>query len=195
MKISVQEEEKEKLSFTLSKASTSFANLVRRFAMSQVPTFAIDKVTFYENSSTMFDDYLAHRIGLLPLKAGSSVRDDEDVMFSLDVSGPAMIYSSALKSTVDKVKVATDNMPLLRLLENQNLRLEAKAISGIGRKHAKWQAGLCAYEIVGEDEFKFQVESFMQHSPWEMLNTTADILSKKCADMSKELKTLKKAAK
>jgi DNA-directed RNA polymerase subunit D len=197
MRINVTKEDKEKLGFTLKASSISFANLVRRFAMSQVPTFAIDKITVYENSSTLFDEYIAHRVGLLPLKLGSGIRDEEEVLFSLDATGPCMVYSSALKSTVDKVKVALDNVPLIKLLEGQNLRLEAKAISGIGRKHAKWQTGLAGYKLLeesasGDADFEFSVESFMQMPPREMVSKSADLILEKCTLLEKELARIKK---
>ncbi|MFH0927321.1 MAG: hypothetical protein V1822_01955 [Candidatus Micrarchaeota archaeon] len=195
MKLKIENEDKNSMQFVLSKSTPAFANMVRRYSMSWVPVFAVDKVTFYENSSTLFDEYIAHRIGLLPLKLGAGVRDDEEVLFSLDAQGPATVYSSALTSTVDKVKVATDKVPLLRLLEHQNLRLEAKAISGIGRKHAKWQAGMSGYEILDNGDFKFEFESFLQMSARDVITKAADTISRKCSDLEKDLKELKKEAK
>lgn len=195
MKLKVENEEKNKMQFVLGKSTPAFANMIRRFSMSWVPVFAIDNVTFYENTSTLFDEYIAHRIGLIPLKLGAGVRDDEDVMFSLDAQGPTTIYSSSLQSAVDKVKVATENVPLLRLLEHQNLRLEAKAVSGLGRKHAKWQAGLAGYEILENGDFKFEFESFLQLPARDVIIKAADIISKKCVEIEKDLKALKKEAK
>ena len=192
MKLKVENEDKNKMDFVLSKSTPAFANMIRRYSISWVPTFAIDKVTFYENSSTIFDEYIAHRIGLLPLKMGAGVREDEEILFSLDAQGPTMIYSSALTSAVDKVKVATDKIPLLRLLEHQNLRLEAKAISGVGRKHAKWQAGMAGYEILENGDFKFQFESFMQMPARDVITKAGELISKKCNELEKDLKLLKK---
>ena len=195
MKLKVENEDKNKMQFVLSKSTPAFANMIRRYSMSWVPTFAIDKVTFYENSSTIFDEYIAHRIGLVPLKMGSGIREDEEILFSLDASGPSMIYSSALTSAVEKVKVATDKIPLLRLLEHQNLRLEAKAIAGIGRKHAKWQAGMAGYEILENGDFKFEFESFLQMPARDVVSCAGEIISKKCSELEKDLKALKKGGK
>ncbi len=192
MKIKVENEDKNKFTFVLSKSTVGFANMIRRLSMSWVPVFAIDNVTIYENTSTLFDEYIAHRIGLIPLKLGSGVRDDEQVLLSLDVQGPTTVYSSALETTVDKIKVATDKIPLLRLLEHQNLRLEAKAISGIGRKHAKWQAGMAGYEMLDNGDFKFEYESFMQLGPRDTISKAVDIATSKCSELEQSLKALKK---
>jgi len=194
MDLSIEKEDGRRMSFALSGSSIGFANLLRRFAMNQVPTFAVDKVTFYENTSSMFDEYIGHRIGLVPLKWAPGFKPDEEVVFSLEASGPANVYSSHLQSTNDKVKVATEKIPLLKLLQDQNLRLEAKAIQGIGRKHAKWQAGLVAYEIA-DNKFNFRVESFMQMNPRDMLGRAAELLDERCEALESELAGLKKAAK
>ena len=50
------------------KAPISFSNAIRRIMISEVPTFAIEDVYIYENSSSMDDEILAHRLGLIPIK-------------------------------------------------------------------------------------------------------------------------------
>ena len=68
MKIENLTEKGNTISFTLKDASSAQANALRRVAINHVKCFAIDTVTFYENSSAMFDEYIAHRIGLIPHK-------------------------------------------------------------------------------------------------------------------------------
>ncbi len=194
MDIAIESEDSRHMAFALSKSRAGFANLLRRFAMNHVPTFAIDKVVFYENSSSLFDEYLAHRIGLVPLKWASGYKPDEEVVFTLEASGPMNVTSAQLQSTSDKVKVATEKIPLLKLMTEQNLRLEAKALQGVGRKHARWQAGLVSYEMSG-DKFGFKVESFMQMGPRDMLGRAADLLEEKCEELESDLSALAKGAK
>lgn len=191
MDIDMIREKENKLEFSLKGSPAYFANLMRRYAMGQVPVFAIDRVTFYENSSSMFDEYLAHRIGQVPLLSDSSRAIDE-IAFSLEASGPGVIYSKELKSSDSKIKAALDDIPLLRLLENQNLRLEAKAIRGIGRQHAKFQAGIIAYDIVKPNELHVKVESFMQLEPRAFLSKTADLVIAKCEELEEKLADVKK---
>lgn len=192
MNIEILSEKDNKIEFLLKGSTLSFANLIRRFGMSRVPVFAIDKVTFYENDSAMFDEYIAHRLGLVPIASERNAREGEEVLFTLEASGPATIYSKDLKSTDPKIKAAFENIPLLKLLEGQNLRLEAKARLGVGSKHAKWQAGLISYEVLGEKEFKMKLESFMQLEPRELLLATADMIIKRCDEIEENLSKAEK---
>lgn len=192
MNLTMVSEHDNKMEFLLRGAATPFANLLRRYGMGQVPIFAIDRVTFYENGSAMFDEYVAHRIGLVPIKMDSSRATDE-ISFSLDVEGPSTVLSRELKSTDSKIKAALDDLPLLKLLEGQNIRLEAKARRGIGREHAKFQPGLIAYEILSPNEFRFKVESFMQMEPRDMLVKSADMILEKCEEFETKLADIKKS--
>lgn len=45
------------------------ANTFRRLMLSDVPSMAIEKVHIYNNTSVIQDEVLAHRLGLIPLKA------------------------------------------------------------------------------------------------------------------------------
>ena len=190
MDIEMTREKDNKLEFMLKGASVPFANLVRRFGIGQVPVFALDSITFYENSSAMFDEYLAHRLGQVPLLSDSG-RAAEEIGFTLEASGPGTVSSRELKSTDAKVKAAIADIPLLKLLEGQNLRLEAKARRGIGRVHAKFQPGLISYEVLKPTEFRFKVESFMQIEPRELLEKTAELVAQKCDELEEKLSEVK----
>lgn len=191
MNIEMSMEKENRIEFLLKGGSTSFANLIRRFGMGQVPVFAIDSVTFYENSSSMFDEYIAHRIGQVPLLSDSG-RANEEILFTLEGEGPSTVYTKDLKSADSKVRASLDNIPLLRLLEGQNLRLEAKARRGIGRTHAKWQAGLIGYEALDGKDFKFKAETFLQLEPREFLCAAADAVIARCDELDAKLSEMKK---
>ena len=67
MQVEVTELKENTICFTLTKTDLSVANALRRVLLSEVPTMAIDKVEFTSNSTVLHDDFLAHRLGLVPL--------------------------------------------------------------------------------------------------------------------------------
>jgi DNA-directed RNA polymerase II subunit RPB3 len=56
------------IKFILSETDTSMANAVRRIMIAEVPTLTIDLVEYYDNTTVLNDEYIAHRLGLIPLK-------------------------------------------------------------------------------------------------------------------------------
>ncbi len=191
MKIQITEEEGNKMRFELSDTSTSFANAVRRYAINSVPVLAIEEVTFYENTSALFDEYLAHRLGLVPIISPAGIPKEAEINFYLDAKGPKVVYSSDLETRDEETKIAKEAIPIVTLTENQALRLEAKAKLGTGRRHAKFQPGLATYEIAG-GVYKFYVESFFQMSPRELIVRTASALEEDIEDLEKQLGKAKK---
>jgi len=174
--------------FELSDVSNSYANALRRASINSVKTFAIDSVTFYENSSAMFDEYIAHRIGLIPIITPSKGYDEKDeVLFVLDATGPCMVYAKDLETREKEIRVAAPNIPIIKLGKGQRIRLEGKAVMGQALEHAKFQPGLVTYDQT-EKGFEFYVETFGQMPPREIIN-------KACLAIIYEVKEIGKQAK
>ena len=69
VKIDIIRNEENEIEFDLIGVDCSLANAFRRILISEVPTMAIEKV-FVQNNTTLFqDEFLAHRLGLIPIKA------------------------------------------------------------------------------------------------------------------------------
>lgn len=205
MKISNVKQADNTLTFSLSGVSVAFANSLRRLMISEVPTLAVDIVSFFNNNSALYDEVVAHRIGLIPIKTDLKTfvlpKDCKckgkgcpkcQLMFMLDKEGPCIVYSKDMISTDAKITVADENIVIVKLIEHQKLKFEAKAILGIGKEHAKWQPGVISYSYEpsesGKSTFNFFIESDGSLKPKEIVVKAAEILGEKAADFSKELK-------
>ena len=119
----------------------SLANALRR-SIEEVPTLAIDEVEFFKNDSALYDEFVAHRLGLLPLKMDSKINSKTEINLTLKKSGPGMVYSGDLKSNG---RVVFDKIPITLLEKGQEFEVIATARLGKGLEHAKYLSGLVGY--------------------------------------------------
>jgi DNA-directed RNA polymerase subunit D len=185
MKLVLDKKHGNRIEFVAGGVEASFANMVRRYSMARVPVFAMDKVTFYDNTSAFWDEYIAHRLGLMPIVTPDKSPEGAEVVFTLDAQGPKVVYASDMTSTDKEVVIAKGNIAIVTLGPEQRLRFEGKAVLGIGRTHAKYQAGLLSY---GEDKngLRFMVESFYHMEP-------IDVLARGCDVIESDIETIEEA--
>ncbi|MCX6778500.1 MAG: DNA-directed RNA polymerase subunit D [Candidatus Micrarchaeota archaeon] len=191
MKIEMKAKSGEELDFTVSGIGVPLANAIRRTAISRIPVLAIYTVTFYDNTTPIFDEYIANRLALVPLVTPDDYTEKDEVSLSIDAEGPCSVYAKDMKSSDRKVKPASGDIPIMRMLKGHTLRLEAKAKLGIGAEHARFQPGIVAYDYNEEKgTFDFHVESFGQIPAVELVEKSAEILEGKCKEFETQLKSL-----
>ncbi len=150
-----------------------FANSLRRIMLNEIPILAIDTIDFNSNDSVMYDEILAHRLGLLPLqfdrKAFNLTAEctcegkgcsNCQIVFVLDKKGPCMVYAKDMKSADPKAAFPLyPETPIVELFEGQKLKLEAVATLGFGKNHAKYQAARAFYRYYPVLEQKGKIEN------------------------------------
>lgn len=122
-------------------ANESLINAIRR-SISEIPTLAIDEVEIIKNDSALYDEFLAHRIGLVPLKNEGSMNDKTEIDLKLSKVGPGMVLAGDFSGKVD---VVHSGIPLTLLEKGQEIELVATARLGRGIEHEKYTPGLCYY--------------------------------------------------
>jgi len=131
-------------------ASPSFINMIRRGIMLHTPCLAVEKVSIYENDSVMFDEMLAHRLGMMPIKMDKTYKMGDKVKLVVEKEGPCTVYAKDIKSTDPKAEVADKNILITKLEKDQRLRLEMEAEVNTGETHVKWQPAIVSYKEVPE---------------------------------------------
>ena len=156
MKLEFVKKDKENdcMHFTLKEANPNMANALRRLMMSSVPTMAIETVEFANNTSVLYDEIVAHRLGLIPLTTDLKGYTPVDectcegagcnkctVQLSLQAKGPCMVLAKDIKSKDPKIKPVEGDTPIVELLKGQDIQFVATAILGCATRHAKFAPG------------------------------------------------------
>ncbi len=211
MEVKIAARGKNEVKFMLSGMKPRFANALRRAMIAEVPKLAIDEVEIHENTSLLYDEQLALRLALIPLKTDlSAFGPDERVSLTIEAISPeregyTMVYSKELISSDPKVEAAFENIPVVKLISaereiggiksiaRQKISLEAIARLGRGREHAKWQpVTVCSYKDIADEEgptntLLFTVESDGSLPVDEIVVEAARILRAKCESVMEEL--------
>ena len=135
----------------------SLVNALRR-SVNEIPVLAVDQLEISKNDSALYDEIIAHRAGLIPLKNESLKLPDEcdckgkgcnkcSIKFKLSAKGPKAVYSSELSPKGNNIY----ETPIVVLEKDQELEFVAVAKVGKGIEHAKFSPGILYYGYMGEE--------------------------------------------
>jgi len=110
-----------------------FCNAVRRTLVADVEGWAPREVTVHVNTTCQTDEFLAHRIGLVPLRP---LVEGHGAPMTLDCVGPCVAHARDLRSPA--FEAVHGGIELMRLDAGQRLRLTVEVDQRPGRVHARY---------------------------------------------------------
>ena len=213
MKLKILEKSTDSVKIQLQGVSLAYANAIRRIALSEVPVMAIDEIVILENSSIIYDELLAHRLGLIPLKTDLSryvLPKDCDcgnplgclkcrVLLVLDSEAKESvkeILSGELISEDEAIIPVRSDIPIVKVAPGQKVKLEAYARLGTGKEHAKWQAAnvsiLKRIKENTENDYTLEIESTGSLPAIEIFSKAVEILRNRLQEFTEKTRSLKK---
>ncbi|MBM3200418.1 DNA-directed RNA polymerase subunit D [Candidatus Woesearchaeota archaeon] len=175
MKIELLNKENETTTLLLKETNPTEVNMLRRLIVDEVPTLAIEDVTFIDNSSALYDEIVAHRLGLIILKTDlesynlpsecKGKKKDEEVctkencphhslLLKLEAKSDdkrqkeskGYVYAEEIESKDKVVKPVHPKTPIVKIIKKQRIEVEARAVMGQGKDHMKFSPGLVHYK-------------------------------------------------
>jgi DNA-directed RNA polymerase II subunit RPB3 len=183
--------------------------------IAEVPSMAIEHISLETNTTSIHDEFLAHRIGLLPIvchKKISSIPTQEecncnggcslcnlDFMLekeNLSDETTLGVYSSDFKTSMDapfsyhfvEYPDSSNGILLCQLAKGEKLKLHGTASKGTGKEHIKWSpVSTISYQsALNINEFDFFMETIGSSTPEDIFIETLSILKSKIKALLQE---------
>jgi len=161
------------IKFELSNTDISVANALRRIMIAEVATMAMDLVEIEENTSVLNDEFIAHRLGLVPLISSrvnefNFTRECHCTMHCVNCSATLTLNVTCTTDAMDvtdlmlhsedprvdhltKEGSGDKGILIVKLRKGQSIKLKAVAKKGIGKEHAKWSpCSAVSYQFLPE---------------------------------------------
>ncbi|KAJ8924042.1 hypothetical protein NQ315_006819 [Exocentrus adspersus] len=127
-KIVIVRNENYEMEFDLIGIHPFLANTFRRLMLSDVPSMAIEKVYINNNTSIIQDEVLAHRLGLIPLKANPTLFEYKTDANAESSENDTLEYELKIKCSYNKESNKKDSSRAEDIYKNNN----------VYSKHIKW---------------------------------------------------------
>ncbi|ORY06116.1 hypothetical protein K493DRAFT_310747 [Basidiobolus meristosporus CBS 931.73] len=177
----IREITEDRIDFILSHTDLSVANALRRVMIAEVPTIAIDMVEIELNTSVLADEFIAHRLGMIPLDSNEvdRIKYTRDCNCSQYCSNCSVELTLNVKCTGNETlditsKDLVSNDPrivpvlagpedtgilIVKLRKGQELKLNCVAKKGVSKEHAKWSP-------ISGVGFEYDPWNKLRHSRW-----------------------------
>ena len=182
---------KNEIEFETEKVPISYINGLRRTLISEMDVHAIHYMKLDENTTNLPDDFLAHRIGMLPIRNKTSGFTPSLFLEETNNTENTLhIYSDHLKNEQGNY-IIPSKIFLFSLEPNQSIKMECFVVVGKGKKHSKWSSvsGTRIKNLDEEDQkFSFQTEICENYDVHSILLDAISILKKDLTKFQKENK-------
>lgn len=136
-----------------------FGNAIRRTLLSDISTEAPHHVRVHVNTTCLTDEFLAHRIGLIPFKRVGNGHE-----MTVRASGPCVITSSMI--TGPGFEAIHGNIEIARMNEGSTLEMDILFASHPASKHARYSpCSAVGMERIDRDRVRIQFCSNDHRTP------------------------------
>lgn len=133
-------------------ANIEFVNSVRRSIISDTMSYAPSKVDIEVNTTCQTNEYIAHRIGMIPFCQKNL---NKDVILTLHVRDRDATTSDFVGPTT-----ACETVDIMRIIPGQELKLRVHFEQNCGATHSRWCPIAACSHFLNDDntvQFKFEV--------------------------------------
>ena len=166
--------------------SPALLNSFRRIMLSDIETFCIDTVVFEVNKTCYPDEFLAHRLGLVPFQVENTI--EESISMKLQKTNKTdkvlNVYSSDFENKDHcrpvPFKTFEKGISICKLAPGQSISFVANMFRGSGKEHAKWcPVSTAFFKKVDDTAYEFHVESTGVYTAPELFRKTFSIWRQK----------------
>lgn len=180
--------------------NSAFMNALRKYILSEVPTMAIDEVTFYKNNTGMYDEMIALRLGLIPLKSDldnyllpekCDCSEKNCARCSVEIfvkkKGPGTLYAKDIEFTDPAIKPVFPDIEIVKLDQDQEIEFTGYVRLGRGRQHAKHSPAFCYYRHMAKisvpNDKSLEKEEIFKNCPKKVFDANLKVINSQDCDL------------
>ena len=172
------------------KSDLNFANAIRRSLLERVVRYSPDNVEIEVNTTSQTDEYISHRIGLLPFDLSSQGKDlmcEEDLCAEVDVKD-----RDFLTTDIKGAFLPSNSTTVLRMVPGQRFKAKIRFRKDRGSSHARFSHVDAVSFRESEEGVKMGFSMLTNEDPGSYLESA---LTEILEELKKVLAALKKESK